>query len=234
MVILGVNGELGSSIATHHSINTHDTDIIGIDIHDTSSFDQLAWYFTCDFGKRLMIRETLEKLPLNKYKNIFFISCIGYFGSQTINDEKFNEDRLYQSIQINLTGIAHFFLTAVDECIHHDISARIIIVGSAAGSVGSRDIGYGISKAGLNGLVLSLSKCFSTKNISVMGINPGIIESKMSESVSSERQNQAIESTHIKRKGYMKEITDFVYYVTFNSPDYLTGSILNINGGQYS
>ena len=111
---------------------------------------------------------------------------------------------------------------------------RIVIVGSTAGFVGSRDIGYGISKSGLNGLVLSMSKCFAKKNITVIGVNPGIFESAMSTSVSKQRQQSVISNTHLKRAGTISEISNTVLYAALTAPDFLTGSLININGGQYS
>ena len=56
----------------------------------------------------------------------------------------------------------------------------------------------------------------------------------MSNSVDKQRQQIAIDSTHIKRKGTLKEMSSLVTYALTEAPHYLTGSILNINGGQYN
>ena len=50
----------------------------------------------------------------------------------------------------------------------------------------------------------------------------------------SERQNQAIQETHNKRKGRINEVVHFIDYLAHQAPDHLTGSILPINGGQYT
>lgn len=231
LVILGVQGALGSAISCHEDLNV---DILGIDLPQATCQENLSYYLACDFSNRSQIRATIDTLPIFNYKKVIFVSCIGKFGDETFNSFSFEEESLYENIQVNLVGIAHFMIAAIKRCLTQNIPTRVIIVGSAAAYVGSRDIAYGIAKAGLNGLVLSLSKSLSSQNSVVIGVNPGIFESTMSQGVSSERQSQAIESTHIKRKGRLKEIANFVTYVAFDAPDYLTGSILNINGGQYT
>ncbi|MDJ0557391.1 MAG: SDR family oxidoreductase [Microcoleaceae cyanobacterium MO_207.B10] len=231
LIILGVAGVLGSFLTNCDDL---DADIFGIDIHQTTNNKNLKYYFDCDFKDRNKIRETIEKIPVEKYQKHLVVSCIGTFAEPTFNSTVFEEEKIYESIQVNLIGTSHFVIGLLKKCLAKNIQNRVVIVGSAAAYVGSRDIGYGVAKAGLNGLVLSLSKSLSSKESVIIGINPGIFESKMSKGVSVERQNQAVESTHIKRKGRIEEIANFVKYVAFDAPDYLTGSILNINGGQYT
>ncbi|MCU0540624.1 MAG: SDR family oxidoreductase [Oscillatoriaceae cyanobacterium Prado104] len=231
VIILGANGVLGSAICDRTNLAV---DIIGIDIQSTTSITNLKDYFACDIGNRDLVRSTVEQIPFAEYQKVILISCIGKFGEATFQSAVFDENSLYESIQVNLLGVSHFMVAALKKCLAAKILTRAIVISSAAAYVGSRDIGYGIAKAGLNGLVLSLSKSLACHNFVVLGINPGIFESKMSVGVALERQAQAVESTHIKRKGKLDEIVNFVTYAAFEAPDYLTGSILNINGGQYT
>ncbi len=226
-----MEGALGSFIANSDDL---DADILGIDTHQVTRSKNLKYYFDCDFRDRNKIRETIEKIPVEKYKKHLVVSCIGKFEEATFNSTLFEEEKIYESIQVNLIGTSHFIIGLLKKCLSKNIQNRVIVVGSAAAYVGSRDIGYGIAKAGLNGLVLSCSKSLSSKKAVIIGVNPGIFELQMAKGVSVERPNQAIESTHIKRKARIDEIANFVKYVAFDAPDYLTGSILNINGGQYT
>ena len=229
-VVLGINGTLGSALISRFS---DDFSCIGVDQHSKSDITHLESYFSCDFNSRSDINKTVTQLCERQADELTIISTIGYFSKPTfVSHQPFDENDLYKSIQINLIGVSHF----VGACLHHfsqqATKIRVVIVGSAASQVGSRDLGYGVSKAGLNGLVTSLSKSFSNQGAVVIGVNPGIFESPMSESVSEERQADAVRQTHINRKGRLDEIVEFVDYVAFSSPDYLTGNVLNINGGQ--
>jgi len=232
LIILGVNGALGASLVDCFSDDHH---IIGIDKDATQARENGYHYIPCDFKEKKNISAAIQSIPFQSFDTVKVISCIGLFGAKTFNgDASFDENSLYESVQVNLLGVSHFTVNALSLCQEKNIPARIIIVGSAAAQVGSQDVGYGIAKAGLNGLVISISKSLSSKKVVVIGVNAGIFESKMSLSVSKTRQDQAVNSTHIKRKGALNEIRDFVAYTASSAPDYLSGSILNINGGQYT
>jgi NAD(P)-dependent dehydrogenase (short-subunit alcohol dehydrogenase family) len=232
LIILGVDGVLGSGISCQNRMLN--VDIMGIDLPEITRLNQIKYYISCDVRNKHQIQSTVNQIPIHEYDKIILISCIGKFGVETFKFPCLEEDSLYESVQVNLLGVSHFIISLVKKCLNQNLSTRIVVVGSAAANVGSRDVGYGISKAGLNGLVLSLSKSLASQNSVIIGVNPGIFESEMAEKVSLDRQLQAVESTHIKRKGSVNEIINFVTYLALDAPDYLTGSILNINGGQYT
>ena len=231
MIVLGCEGDLGAAVL---SLAPGGMDLIGVDRHVRSSTLSSRRYYRCDFGNRRQIQSLLDTLPIKKPDQLVLISCIGKFGEETFQaDKAFSPDILYDSVQVNLLGVAHFVAEILSRS-DHIVNRRIVLVGSAAAHVGSRDLGYGIAKAGLNGLVVSLSKVLATRATTVIGINPGVFESPMSAAVSRARRDKAVQGTHIQRAGTVDEIGDLVRYAAFEAPEYLTGTILNINGGQYA
>ena len=191
-------------------------------------------YSCCDFGDRRQINKLLDTVPIKNLDQLILISCIGKFGEETFRaNEAFNADTLYDSVQVNLLGVAHFVAEILSRSAHIP-KRRIVVVGSTAAHVGSRDLGYAIAKSGLNGLVVSLSKVMASRATTVIGINPGVFESPMSAAVSDVRRARAVQGTHIQRGGTVEEIGSLVRYAAFEAADYLTGAILNINGGQYA
>jgi len=230
LIVLGCEGALGTAVL---SLAPGGMDLIGVDRHLRSSTLSSRRYYRCDFGDRRQIQELLDTLPIKKLDQLVLISCIGKFGAETFQTEKaFNPDTLYDSVQVNLLGVAHFVAEILSRS-GHMAKKRVVLVGSTAAHVGSRDLGYSIAKAGLNGLVVSLSKVLASRATTVIGINPGVFESPMSAVVSKARRDKAVQDTHIQRAGTVDEIGNLVSYAAFEAPDYLTGTILNINGGQY-
>jgi 3-oxoacyl-[acyl-carrier protein] reductase len=208
--------------------------LIGVDQYRRSSTLPSRQYHRCDFGDRRQIQKLLDTLPIKELDQLVLISCIGKFGEETFQaDKAFDPDVLYDSVQVNLLGVAHFVAEILSRA-NHIAKKRIVLVGSTAAHVGSRDLGYGIAKAGLNGLVVSLSKVLANRATTVIGINPGVFESPMSAAASKARRDRAIQDTHIRRAGTVDEIGNLVRYAAFEAPEYLTGAILNINGGQYA
>lgn len=231
VILLGVNGDLGNALLT--KFLSHDQSVIGVDLHHKARHNQLDSYFPCDVTRIDMVHDIIEQLKKYLSKDLIVISCIGKFGPPTYQEHNFNEAQFLESVNTNLIGVSIFVNQLITEFLKlNNHKMRIVLVGSTASQVGSLDIGYSVSKAGLNGLVRSISKSLSADGVTCMGVNPGIFESRMSRSVSEERQQKAMNDTHLKRVGTLSEVADVIYYVGNNAPDYLTGSIIPLNGGQ--
>ena len=231
LIVLGCEGALGRAVL---SLAPRGMKVIGVDRHPRSRTAITRQYYRCDFSDRRQIEKLVDTLRIRKRDRLILISCIGKFGEETFRADKvFNADTLYDSVQVNLLGVAHFVAEILSRS---DLvpKKRIVVVGSAAAHVGSRDLGYAIAKSGLTGLVVSLSKVLASRATTVIGINPGVFESPMSAAVSRVRRAKAVQGTHIQRAGTVEEIGSLVRYAAFEAPEYLTGAILNINGGQYS
>lgn len=230
LIVLGCEGALGGAVL---SLAPKGMDVIGVDRRLRSSRLSPQQYYRCDFGDRRQIDKLLGTVPMKNLDQLILISCIGKFGEETFQaDNVFKSDLFYESLQVNLLGIAHFVAEILGRSARIP-KRRIVIVGSTAAHVGSRDLGYAIAKAGLNGLVVSLSKVLARRATTVIGVNPGVFGSPMSASVSKARRAKAVQGTHIQRGGTVDEIGNLVRYAAFEAPDYLTGAILKINGGQY-
>ena len=228
--MLGSEGALGSAII--RELQKKSLTIIAVDKNQQSQFTAVK-YFQADFARAEQVSELSNFLQNNLTDENIIISTVGKFGAN-YNSNEFAFDEMLETLQINLISIAKLCLELSRKSVTNKSKTRFVLVGSAAGSVGSRDLGYGISKAGLNGLVLSLSKTFAQKNITAIAVNPGIFTSKMSVSVDEKRQEFAISQTHLKRTGNIAEVVNTIIYAALEAPDLLTGSLLNINGGQYS
>ncbi|MGI0119550.1 SDR family NAD(P)-dependent oxidoreductase [Zooshikella sp. RANM57] len=235
LLILGANSTLAGAFLKQQE-NANSINVFGIDRQDKASYSQLSDYMKLDFS-RTSIQQIWQDLPLNFANDVIFISCIGRFGeqgNQLQGQSSLSTKDVLAQININLMYVTSFCCELINQCLYYGSKCRIVIVGSSASWVGSRDIGYGVAKSGLNGLVISLSKSFAPRGITVLGVNPGIFDSLMARNVSTDRQQYAIQSTHIKRAGQVEEIAKVVGYAALEAPDYMTGAILPVNGGQYT
>lgn len=225
-MILGARGTLGNAV---RKAVPPGFEIIAIDREPSDEEHILG----CDVRNRQAIRNFVQSLQIADFKHIVLICSVGIFASPTF-ERNFDEDALCDSLSVNLVGVAQFVCSMAQRALDLDTSLRVVVVTSAASDVGSVDVGYGTSKAGLCGLVKSLSKCLASRGDVVIGVSPGIFDSPMASSVSADRQNSAALSTHCKRKGTVEEIRNVVLFSAFEAPPYMTGSIIRVNGGQYS
>ena len=109
---------------------------------------------------------------------------------------------------------------------------RIISISSITGVAGNRgQTNYAAAKAGLHGASQSLSKEVASRGITVNVIAPGIIESPITDEVF---PDSAVENLiPMKRRGTPEEIAHTAAFLASDKASYISGQILNVNGGMY-
>lgn len=136
-------------------------------------------------------------------------------------------------LQINLTG-AFLVSQAVIPAMIKERWGRIVNIASVVGEAGSPgQANYVASKAGLIGLTKSLAKELASRNITVNAIAPGYIETDMTEVLSQEVKDQMMAAIPLKRFGKPADIANAVKFLASEEANYITGSVLRVNGGMY-
>lgn len=133
----------------------------------------------------------------------------------------------------NLTGA---FL-AIQQVLHGMMKerwGRIINISSVVGEAGNPgQANYVASKAGLIGLTKSLAQEMSSRNITVNAVAPGFIETDMTASLSEELKANMLAHIPLKRFGKPEDIAAAVKFLASEEAGYITGAVLNVNGGMY-
>jgi 3-oxoacyl-[acyl-carrier protein] reductase len=133
----------------------------------------------------------------------------------------------------NLTGA--FLLTqAVLRPMLKNRWGRIINISSVVGRAGQAgQVNYAASKAGLIGMTRSLAREVASRSITVNAIAPGYIETAMT-AVLDEKQRTAMMATiPLGRAGTDLEIAQSVAFLASDAAAYITGHVLDVNGGMF-
>jgi 3-oxoacyl-[acyl-carrier protein] reductase len=136
-------------------------------------------------------------------------------------------------IATNLTGA--FLLTqALLRPMLKNRWGRIINISSVVGRTGQAgQVNYAATKAGLIGLTRSLAREVASRGITVNAVAPGYIETPMT-AVLDEKQTAAMmTSIPLGRPGTDAEIAHAVLYLASEGAGYVTGHVLDVNGGMY-
>jgi len=111
-------------------------------------------------------------------------------------------------------------------------SGRIINISSVVGQIGNPgQANYVASKAALNGMTKSLAKEYGKKNVTVNAIAPGFIETEMTDSLSEEIKDHYMAQIPLGRFGKVEDIAKTAVFLASEDANYITGQILNVNGG---
>ena len=111
---------------------------------------------------------------------------------------------------------------------------RIINISSIVGETGNPgQANYVASKAGLIGLTKSLAQEIASRNITVNAIAPGFIETDMTAALSDELKQNMLGHIPLKRFGKPEDVAAAVKFLASEEAGYITGAVLNVNGGMY-
>ena len=136
-------------------------------------------------------------------------------------------------LQTNLTGT--FLMTqAVLSPMLKARWGRIINITSVVGETGQAgQANYAASKAGLIGLTKSLARELASRNITANAIAPGYIETAMTAMLDEKQREAMLAHIPLGRAGTDAEIAAAVRFLASDDAAYITGHVLDVNGGMY-
>jgi len=109
---------------------------------------------------------------------------------------------------------------------------RIINITSVFGQTGQAgQANYAASKAGLIGLTMAMAREVASRNITCNAVAPGFIETGMTAVLSDEFKQYALKMIPLGRVGTPDEIANAVAFLASDEAAYITGHVLNVNGG---
>src|SRR5580704_5839081 len=133
----------------------------------------------------------------------------------------------------NLTG-AFIAIQQVLQGMMKERWGRIINISSVVAEAGNPgQANYVASKAGLIGLTKSLAQEMASRNITVNAVAPGFIETDMTAVLSQEVRDNIIGHIPLKRMGRAEDVAAAVRFLASEEAGYITGAVLNVNGGMY-
>jgi 3-oxoacyl-[acyl-carrier protein] reductase len=136
-------------------------------------------------------------------------------------------------LQINLHG-AFFATQQVLPTMMKQRYGRIINIASVVGESGNAgQANYVTSKAGLIGLTKALAQEMAAREITVNAIAPGFIDTDMTAVLSDEMKEKLLAQVPLRRLGRPEEIAAAVRFLASDEAGYITGHVLNVNGGMY-
>lgn len=136
-------------------------------------------------------------------------------------------------LQTNLSG-SFYTIQQVLPAMMRERWGRIVNISSVVGEMGNPgQANYVASKAGLIGLTKSLAKEVGSRNITVNAVAPGFIRTDMTHGLNDELKRKMIDETPLKRMGTPEEIAAAVTFLASDDAGFITGHVLDVNGGIY-
>ena len=142
---------------------------------------------------------------------------------------RMSEEDFNSVIQTNLNGCFNMCRHLTPRLLKQK-GGRIINMTSVVGVMGNAgQVNYAASKAGMIGLTKSLAREVASRGITVNAIAPGFIETDMTDQLSDRVKEAMLGQIPLKRFGQVEHIAKTVDFLIDN--DYITGQVIEVNGG---
>lgn len=111
---------------------------------------------------------------------------------------------------------------------------RIINISSVVGESGNAgQVNYSASKAGLIGVTKSLAQELGSRGVTVNAVAPGFVETDMTGVLTEEVKEKLLSNIPLRRMGQSADVAAAVRFLASDEAGYITGHVLDVNGGLY-
>ncbi|MGD9364439.1 MAG: 3-oxoacyl-ACP reductase family protein [Desulfobacteraceae bacterium] len=158
-----------------------------------------------------------------------------------VNNAGINHDALFammresdwdRVIDVNLKGLFHCCKAVLNGMIAQK-GGKIINMTSITGLIGQEgQTNYSASKGAIISFTKTLAREVAKYGICVNAIAPGLINTQMAKKIPKNKLEQSIQSIPLQRLGEPVEVADATVFLASGMADFITGSILNVSGGQ--
>jgi 3-oxoacyl-[acyl-carrier protein] reductase len=146
---------------------------------------------------------------------------------------RLKEEEWDQVMDVNLKGLFLCTKTVVRSMIRQHFG-RIINLTSVVAQTGNPgQAAYSTAKAGVIGFTKTLAKELASRSITVNAVAPGFIETDMTRSLPEQAKTGYLNLIPAGRWGTTEEVAEVVAFLASPLAGYITGQVININGGMY-
>lgn len=135
-------------------------------------------------------------------------------------------------IETNLKSVFNCCKAAVRPMVRRKQGGRIINISSVVGVVGQAgQANYAASKAGVIGFTKSLAREVASRSITVNAVAPGFFLTALTDVLPEEMKKQSLSLIPLGRWGELQEVAHMVTFLASDKAAYITGQVINVDGG---
>lgn len=184
-----------------------------------------------DISHENQVEEALKKIIDRHNKIDILVNNAGVTSDSLLMRMKAEDwDRV---VGTNLKGTA-LCTKAVSRAMIRQRYGRIINLSSVVGQMGNAGQSlYAASKAGIIGFTKAMARELASRGITVNAVAPGLIETEMTAQLPDKLKEDFLRSVPLGRFGTCDEVAELVVFLAGAGAAYITGQVVNVNGGLY-
>jgi len=174
-----------------------------------------------------MVQQTVEKFG----RLDILVNNAGITRDQVLLRMKEEDWDLVMSV--NLKGAFHCTKAALRPFLKQK-AGKVVNIASVTGQMGNAgQANYAASKAGVIGFTKSIAREYASRNIQVNAVAPGFIDTAMSQAIPEKEREFLAKQIPLGRLGTPQDVAEAVLFLSSPAADYITGQVLNVNGGMF-
>ena len=174
-----------------------------------------------------MVKETVDKLG----KIDILVNNAGITRDNVLLRMK--PEEWDQVMEVNLKG-TYACTRAALKFMFRQKNGRIVNIASITGLMGNAgQANYSASKAGIIGFTKAVAREYANRGITVNAVAPGFIDTAMTQAIPEKEREALTRQIPMERLGTPDEVAAAVYFLVSDLSRYITGQVINVNGGMY-
>ena len=187
-----------------------------------------ANYYLADVANYEEVEKMIQSIKNDLGKLNVLVNNAGICRDKTL--AKMTKEDWQKVIDVDLTGVFNCTKTALALIVNN--RGKIINVSSLVGIRGNfGQTNYAAAKAGIIGFTKSLAKEIGRFGVTVNAIAPGFIETNLTQKKPEEIKGMVKKFTPLGRFGKPEEVAFLITFLASEKADFITGSVVNIDGG---
>lgn len=183
----------------------------------------------CDVGDRAQAKAMMSRIEDDCGALDILINNAGVLRDRTIG--KMSEEEWESVLRVNLTGTFHCTQEALPIL---RPGGRIVNLASVSGQLGLfGQANYAASKAGIIAFTKVAAREFARRQVTVNAIAPGFIQTDMTHDLPAEVVERSLAALPMGHFGEIADVVNAALFLCSREAGYITGQVLNVNGGYY-
>lgn len=235
-IVTGASQGIGEAIA--FELSREGANVVLVDIQEEKlkavadkikNHNGKAFTFRADVSRLDEVTAVVEAVLKDHQKIDHLVNNAGIAKDNLLM--RMSEEEWDAVLAVNLKGVFNFSKAVIRNMIGNRYG-RIVNISSVVGLMGNvGQCNYAASKAGIIGLTKSLAREVAARGITVNAVAPGFIATTMTESLPAEVKQTFLGFIPMKRFGAAEDIARVVRFLLSDEAAYITGQVINVNGG---
>jgi len=234
-IVTGAAQGIGRAIA--ELLADQGSDIVIFDIVDGSEAvaaiqekGRRCTFYTVDVSDLQAVSDAVDKAAKDMGKIDNLVNNAGITIDKLL--VRMKEEDWDRIMRVNLKSVFNCTKAVIRHMLR--TGGSIVNISSVAGIMGNPgQANYAASKAGIIGFTKSVAREYAERTIRVNAVAPGFIRTKMTDILDEKTREASLAAIPLKRLGEARDFANAVYFLLSEYGSYVTGEVINVNGGLY-